>query len=130
MLNQKIAQQLVSNALDIAEHNQQAIAVSVCDTHGELLAFIRMDNVSVQAGLLAQNKAYTSARDRQPSGNLGAWARKTGKDLSYWTDPKITGFKGGVPIEIKGRVIGAIGISGLSEDDDEALAEKVIQRVL
>ncbi|MEZ9659921.1 MULTISPECIES: heme-binding protein [unclassified Vibrio] len=129
MLNQKIAQQLVSNALDIAERNQQAIAVSVCDTHGELLAFTRMDNVSVQAGLLAQNKAYTSARDRQPSGNLGAWARETGKDLSYWTDPKITGFKGGVPIELNGQVIGAIGVSGLSEDDDEALAEKVIQLV-
>lgn len=104
--------------------------MSVCDTHGELLAFSRMDNVSVQAGLLAQNKAYTSARDRQPSGNLGAWARETGKDLSYWTDSKITGFKGGVPIEHQGQVIGAIGISGLSEDEDEALAEKVIRLVL
>ncbi|TVU62150.1 heme-binding protein [Vibrio atlanticus] len=130
MLNQKIAQQLINVALETAENNQQTIAVSVCDTHGELLAFLRMDNVSVQAGLLAQNKAYTSARDRQPSGNLGAWARETGKDLSYWTDPKITGFKGGVPIQHQGQVIGAIGLSGLSEDNDEALAEKVIQLVL
>ncbi|MEZ9289639.1 heme-binding protein [Vibrio lentus] len=130
MLNQKIVQQLVYSALDIAGHNNQAIAVSVCDTHGELLAFFRMDNVSVQAGLLAQNKAYTSARDRQPSGNLGAWAKATGKDLSYWTDPKITGFKGGVPIQHQDQVIGAIGISGLSEDDDEVLAEKVIQLLL
>ncbi|MCY9828854.1 GlcG/HbpS family heme-binding protein [Vibrio chagasii] len=130
MLNQKIVQQLVEKAVDIAGNNDQAIAVSVCDTHGELLAFLRMNNVSVQAGLLAQNKAYTSARDRQPSGNLGAWARETGKDLSYWTDSKITGFKGGVPIEHQGQVIGAIGISGLSEDDDEALAENVIRLVL
>ena len=130
MLNQNLVQKLVDKAVDIAGNNDQAIAVSVCDTHGELLAFLRMDNVSVQAGLLAQNKAYTSARDRQPSGNLGAWARETGKDLSYWTDSRITGFKGGVPIEHQGQVIGAIGISGLSEDDDEALAEKVIRLVL
>ncbi|NOH32967.1 GlcG/HbpS family heme-binding protein [Vibrio chagasii] len=130
MLNQNLVQQLVDKAVDIAGNNHQAIAVSVCDTHGELLAFLRMDNVSVQAGLLAQNKAYTSARDRQPSGNLGAWARETGKDLSYWTDSRITGFKGGVPIEHQGQVIGAIGISGLSEDDDEALAENVIRLVL
>jgi glc operon protein GlcG len=130
MLNQNLVQQLVDKAVDIAGNNDQAIAVSVCDTHGELLAFLRMNNVSVQAGLLAQNKAYTSARDRQPSGNLGAWARETGKDLSYWTDSRITGFKGGVPIEHQGQVIGAIGISGLSEDDDEALAEKVIRLVL
>lgn len=130
MLNQDLVQQLVEKAVDIAGNNDQAIAVSVCDTHGELLAFLRMNNVSVQAGLLAQNKAYTSARDRQPSGNLGAWARETGKDLSYWTDSRITGFKGGVPIEHQGQVIGAIGISGLSEDDDEALAENVIRLVL
>lgn len=130
MLNQKLVQQLVDKAVDIAGNNDQAIAVSVCDTHGELLAFLRMDYVSVQAGLLAQNKAYTSARDRQPSGNLGAWARETGKDLSYWTDSRITGFKGGVPIEHQGQIIGAIGISGLSEDDDEALAENVIRLVL
>ncbi|WP_373943653.1 heme-binding protein [Vibrio chagasii] len=130
MLNQNLVQQLVDKAVDIAGNNDQAIAVSVCDTHGELLAFMRMNNVSVQAGLLAQNKAYTSARDRQPSGNLGRWARETGKDLSYWTDSRITGFKGGVPIEHQGQVIGAIGISGLSEDDDEALAENVIRLVL
>ncbi|WP_434567116.1 heme-binding protein [Vibrio chagasii] len=130
MLNQNLVQQLVEKAVDIAGNSDQAIAVSVCDTHGELLAFLRMNNVSVQAGLLAQNKAYTSARDRQPSGNLGAWARETGKDLSYWTDSRITGFKGGVPIEHQGQVIGAIGISGLSEDDDEALAENVIRLVL
>ena len=130
MLNQNLVQQLVEKAVDIAGNNDQAIAVSVCDTHGELLAFLRMNNVSVQAGLLAQNKAYTSARDRQPSGNLGAGARETGKDLSYWTDSRITGFKGGVPIEHQGQVIGAIGISGLSEDDDEALAENVIRLVL
>ena len=96
------------------------------DTHGELLGFMRMDGVSVQAGLLAQNKAYTSARDRQPSGNLGAWARETGKQLSYWTDPRITGFMGGVPITLNDKVIGAIGISGLAEEDDEKLAELVL----
>ncbi|WP_375753290.1 heme-binding protein [Vibrio sp. HN007] len=127
MLSLNNVQLLINTAIEAATANQQTIAISVCDTHGELLGFARMDNVSVQAGLLAQNKAYTSARDRQPSGNLGAWARDTGKDLGYWTDSRITGFKGGAPIEVDGFVVGAVGISGLSEDDDERLAEKVIQ---
>ncbi len=120
-------QTLIQTALEIASQRKQNIAVAVVDTHGELLGFARMDEVSVQAGLLAQNKAYTSARDRQPSGNLGAWARETGKQLSYWTDPKITGFMGGVPIEFEGKVIGAIGISGLAEQDDEQLAMEVLK---
>lgn len=121
---------LIQTALEIANARKQNIAVAVVDSHGELLGFARMDDVSVQAGLLAQNKAYTSARDRQLSGNLGAWARETGKQLSYWTDPKITGFMGGVPVEQDGQVVGAIGISGLSEQDDEALAVEVLGKVI
>ncbi|GEA60210.1 GlcG/HbpS family heme-binding protein [Vibrio comitans] len=128
MLNHEIAHELLNKAEQVAIQRKVAIAVSICDTHGELIAFSRMDGVSVQAGLLAQNKAYTSARDRQPSGNLGAWARETGKQLSYWTDPKITGFMGGLPIEKGGSVIGGIGISGLSESDDEALAKQVLSQ--
>ncbi|CAH1527879.1 putative Protein GlcG [Vibrio jasicida] len=120
-------QTLIQTALEIATARKQNIAVAVVDTHGELLGFARMDDVSVQAGLLAQNKAYTSARDRQPSGNLGAWARETDKQLSYWTDPKITGFMGGVPVEKEGKVVGAIGIIGLAEQDDEALAMEVLK---
>ncbi|WP_264407945.1 GlcG/HbpS family heme-binding protein [Vibrio owensii] len=120
-------QTLIQTALEIAAARKQNIAVAVVDTHGELLGFARMDDVSVQAGLLAQNKAYTSARDRQPSGNLGAWARETGKQLGYWTDPKITGFMGGVPVEQEGKVVGAIGISGLAEQDDEALVMEVLK---
>ncbi|NLS13394.1 heme-binding protein [Vibrio sp. SM6] len=121
---------LIETALEIATVRNQNIAIAVVDTHGELLGFARMDDASLQAGLLAQNKAYTSARDRQPSGNLGAWARQTGKSLSDWTDPKITGFMGGVPIEQEGRIIGAIGISGLAEQDDEALAREVLTSLI
>ena len=126
MLTLNKAQQAVATAIEIAAQNQQQIAVAVCDTHGELIAFAKMDDVSVQAGLLAKSKAYTSARDRQPSGNLGEWARATGKDMGYWNDSNITGFKGGVPIVSSGRVIGAIGISGLSEEEDELLAQSSI----
>ncbi len=82
MLNHKIAHELLNKAEQVAIQRDAAIAVCICDTHGELIAFSRMDGVSVQAGLLAQNKAYTSARDRQPSGNLGAWARETGNVIT------------------------------------------------
>ncbi|MDK9739071.1 heme-binding protein [Vibrio sp. D404a] len=129
MLTLLQAQQAVTTAIETATNNNQQVAVAVCDTHGELIAFAKMDEVSVQAGLLAKSKAYTSARDRQPSGNLGEWARVTGKDISYWNDPNITGFKGGVPILSQGRVVGAIGISGLSEEEDESLAQLSISEL-
>ncbi|WP_295893595.1 heme-binding protein [uncultured Vibrio sp.] len=126
MLNQHMTRRLIETAVDRAEEDNKHIAVCIVDAHGELLGYLRMDGASLQAGVLAQNKAYTSARDRQPSGNLGAWARETGKTLAYWTDPKITGFKGGLPIERNGVVVGGIGISGMSEEDDELFANAVL----
>lgn len=126
MLTLKQAQSLSATAVKLATGRRQAVAVSICDEHGELLHFCRMDTTAYHAGVLAQSKAYTAARDRQPSGDLGAWAQATGKDISYWSDPKITGFKGGLPIVQHGKVIGGIGISGLSEEDDEALTSETL----
>ena len=109
-----------------AEARGQQIAIAVSDDHGELLAFLKMDGASLQAGVLAQNKAYTSARDRQPSANLGAWSRDSGRAIGYWTDPRITGFGGGLPLSVDGKVVGGVGVSGLSEQEDEDLAHQLI----
>lgn len=122
--NQAIAIQ--STALKLAQVGGHEIAVAVVDCHGELLSFAKMDGAAFHAAKLARNKAYTSARDRQATSSLAAWAKETGKDLGYWTDPKFTGIAGGVPIVVEGNVIGAIGISGLAEFDDEALAKQVL----
>jgi len=48
--------------------------------------------------------------------------------MSYWPDPKITSMGGGVPIKAKEKVIGGIGVSGLSEDDDEKLGLEALKR--
>ena len=129
VMNLAVAQQLQNFVIKQAQQQQLNISVAVVDSHGELLTFARCDDCALQAGLLAQNKAYTSARDRQPSGNLGKWAQETGKDMGYWTDNKITGLAGGLPIFADNKVIGAIGISGLSEQEDEALAQQAINSV-
>lgn len=126
MISLTQAQEYINKALSIAKDNDQNIAVAIVDEHGELISYAKMDETAFHAGVLAQNKAYTAARDRQPSGNLGAWAKETGKDMGYWTDSKFTGIAGGVPIIIDGKVIGGIGVSGLAEFDDEQLAESVL----
>ena len=125
-MNYEKAQQYLNQAISIAQSNNQNIAVAITDDHGELVSFARMTNTSLHAGVLAQNKAYTAARDRQPTANLAAWAKETGKDMGYWSDSRFTGIQGGLPIEENGVVIGAIGVSGLSEEDDAALAQQAI----
>jgi glc operon protein GlcG len=128
-MNISLAQHIFSLTMKHATQNNLDIAMAVTDGHGELITFFRLDNCNFHAGLLAQNKAYTAARDRQPSGNLGKWAQERGKDMGYWTDSKITGIAGGVPIYNDTAIIGALGISGLSEHEDEAIANLIISQL-
>lgn len=124
MLTFKQAEEIMQRVLQRAaiENLDNDIAVAVTDAHGELMCFSRRDNAAFHAGVLARNKAYTAARDRQASSSLGAWAKETGKDMGYWTDDKITGIAGGVPVTIDGKVVGGVGVSGLDEFEDERLA--------
>ncbi len=122
------AQLLIESAMAIAQERQVAISVAVVDSHGDLVSYGRMDMATLQSGVLAQAKAYTAARERIPSSELGQWAQKTGKDMGYWVDPKITGMAGGVPIMVNDQVLGGIGASGLSEEEDEQLVQAALAR--
>ena len=130
MLTLEEAETIQNRALSKAKQKSQQIAVAITDSYGELIVFSRMNNVSPHAVKLANNKAYTSARDRQSTKNLAQWAGTTNKDLSYWTDPRFTGIAGGVPIELNGLVIGAIGISGMSEEQDHDLAAEAAELII
>lgn len=120
------AQSLVAAAMAIAHERNVAVSIAVVDAHGDLVAYGRMDQATIQSGVLAQAKAYTAARERIPSSQVGQWAQKTGKDMGYWVDPKITGMAGGLPIVKNNHVIGGMGASGLSEEEDEQLVQQAI----
>ena len=72
--------------------------------------------------IIAQNKAFTAARERRTSKALGDATRKEGFHLANFGDTRYTAFGGGVPIIVDGRVVGGVGVSGLSEAEDEELA--------
>lgn len=130
MISNTQAFDAIKTIIDEQQEKKQPVAIAYCDSHGELLLFVKMDGVSLHSGVLAQNKAYTSARDRQATADIGVWSRSSGRTLDYWSDPRFTGFGGGVPLRFRNTVIGAIGVSGLSEQDDAQLAEKLVQLLL
>ncbi len=110
----------------------RAAVVAVADAHGDLIAFLRMDGVAVTSVRIAANKAYTAARLRKPTRAVGSALRESGGglDIAFYQDPQVVGWAGGLPILADGAVVGGIGVSGLSEDDDEALARLGIQAAL
>jgi glc operon protein GlcG len=106
---------------DIARQGKTAV-IAVCDAHGELILLHRLDGAPLSSIAVATNKALTAARLRRPSAAVGDAVRERGIDIGYYGDPRYVGFGGGVPIERDGVVVGGIGVSGLAEDEDRALA--------
>ncbi len=106
------------------ERRGKAAVVVVADSHGELIALLRADGAPLPSILIAQNKAWTAARERKPSGEIGRKSRdpERGFDMAYFGDPRYIGWGGGLPVIVDGQVIGAVAVSGLPEAEDIELA--------
>lgn len=109
------AERIVDAAQAFAEQNGLAVAIAVVDSGGRLVSFRRMDTVGTAVIDIAIGKAYTAASMRQPSANLEGWASNSSAPTAI---PGIMPFGGGVPIEIDGRIVGGIGVSGEATEDD------------
>ena len=106
-----------------AERINKDVAVAISGPEGEIIMFVRMDGAAGAAATIAQNKAYTCARDRKSTREMGEFMHGKNRPPAFWGDMGITGFGGGLPIIADNKVIGGIGVSGLSEEEDERLAK-------
>jgi glc operon protein GlcG len=106
------------------DRDSRGAAVAVVDEHGELFALLRTDGCPLPSINNAINKAFVAAREGIPSGANGQRAREEGWSLTNYGDLRYTGWGGGIPIRVNRQVVGAVGVSGLPEAEDVALAEK------
>jgi glc operon protein GlcG len=118
------AKKIIDLIVEKASSLQKSIAAAVVDAHGELIAFARMDGVPFPSINIAINKAYTAARARKSTQEIGDKVRhpEKGYDIAYHGDAKFVGWGGGVPVLRDSEVIGAVGVSGLSAAEDADLA--------
>jgi glc operon protein GlcG len=106
----------------VVEQAPGPVSVFVVDEHGEVVAAAVMDGAAPDTRLNAQRKAYTAARsDARSTRELAAKVRDDPVERASF-DPFFTFFAGGVAAFDDGRRVGAVGVSGLSGDDDEELA--------
>jgi glc operon protein GlcG len=123
------AQAMISVIQRKLEAEKKAAAIAVTDSHGELIAFLRMDGCHLPPLSIAINKAFTAARERRPSGEIGADSRSRPFPMTNYGDPRFTGWAGGFPVLHQGKVVGAIGISGLDEEQETVLAHLALEVV-
>jgi glc operon protein GlcG len=118
------ARRAVELIIEKALQMQKSAAIAVADAHGDLLCFARMDGAPVSSISIAMNKAWTAARERKPTKEIGDKVKhaEKGHDIAYYGDPKYVGWGGGIPVLKDGEVVGAVAVSGLSSNEDIALA--------
>ncbi len=97
--------------------------VAVTDDGGNLLAFVRMDGAKFLSIETAQRKAMTAASSRAKTGGQDP---SHGIQLGLVTGGRLTGLKGGVPIVVDGHVIGAVGVSSGTGEQDLEVAEAAV----
>jgi len=118
------AKEIIDTIVEKALEMQKAAVIAVADSHGELIAFARMDGASISSIRIAANKAWTAARERKPTKEIGEKVRhpEKGHDIAYYGDPRFVGWGGGMPVWKDGQVVGAVAVSGLSSSEDIVLA--------
>ncbi len=104
------------------------MAISVVDEKGGPIFFARMDKTLPASTEIAVSKAYTSAVLRKSTHEVGKLAQ-SGEPLygiQYTHQGKIVLFGGGLPLCLKENVVGAVGISGGTVEEDIQIAETVV----
>jgi glc operon protein GlcG len=101
-----------------------ALAVmAVADAHGDVIALERVDGAPASSIRIAMNKAWTAACQATPTRAIGDRVRSSERlDIAYYGDARAVGWAGGLPVVVGGIVVGSVAVSGLPEDEDEAVA--------
>lgn len=119
------ARAVIDAAAAKAEEIDVPMNIAVVDAGNNLTAFARQDGAWLGSIDIAQNKAYTARAFDMTSAELGAEAQP-GKSLygiEASNDGKLIVFGGGIPLKDGDEVVGAIGVSGGTVDQDEEVAE-------
>jgi len=113
------AQKLIAAVEVEAAKHRWKMNIAVVDTHGDLVAFARMDGAQLASISISQGKARTAARYRRESRAFYN-AYETGHGYVATLDPTLVASPGGWPLVENGKLIGAIGCSGGTGDQDAA----------
>ena len=120
-VNIAMAKKVAEATLAECQKNNWNVAVAVVDTHGFLVYFERMENTQYASIDIAIGKAKAAATYRRPTRVFADVINKGGPATA--TLPGVFASPGGVPIMVDGKVTGAVGVSGVTGDQDEQCAK-------
>src|SRR5688500_15148195 len=115
------AKRVAAGILAECAKNGWNVAVAIVDTHGSLVYFERMENTQYASMDIAIGKAKSAATYRRPTRAFADAINKGGPATA--TLPGVFASPGGVPVFVDGKITGAVGVSGVTGDQDEQCAK-------
>ncbi len=125
MINLEDARRVIAAGERESKNQGQPMNIAVVDGGGNLVAFVRMDGAWLGSINIAMNKAWTSRAFDIETKTLSTVTQPGGDfyGIHASNDGKVMIFAGGVPLKRNGAVVGAVGVSGGSGKQDQAVAE-------
>jgi glc operon protein GlcG len=117
VVNVSMAKKIAAGAVAECQKNGWNVAVAIVDPHGTLVYYEKMEDTQFASADIAIGKARAAATYRRPT-RAFADAINKGSPATA-TLPGVFASPGGVPLMVEGKVIGAVGASGVTGDQDE-----------
>ena len=113
-------------ALAAAEADSRAkgwpMAIAIVDNAGILVAFLKLDNTQNGSVMIAQDKAVSAAMLRRPTKVIQDAVAGGGAGVRFLGLRYASPVEGGVPIVVDGKILGAVGVSGVTSEQDGVVA--------
>ena len=125
MMTMEKAQRIIEAGIAKAKEIRQPMNIAVVDVGANLAAFMRMDGAWLGSIDIAINKAFTARAFDISTLELGQNSQPGGQffGIHVSNHDRVMIFAGGIPIKMNGQVVGAVGVSGGSGKQDQAVAE-------
>ncbi len=118
----ELAKRMLEAAEAEAARNGWPLAIAIVDSAARMVAFHRMDNTQNGSSDNARLKAETAVNYRRPTKLFEDALAAGGAGLRVLSQPNVMAVEGGLPIVANGKVIGAIGVSGMHASQDAQVA--------
>ncbi|HEX3757392.1 MAG TPA: heme-binding protein [Kofleriaceae bacterium] len=120
-INLETARKVATAAAAEARKNGWTVAVAIVDTAGDLVYFERADDTQVASTTVAQDKARTAVRFKRPSKAFED--ALVGGRMGILAMPGVVPLEGGMLLLVDGKIVGAIGVSGVTSQQDGVCAQ-------
>jgi glc operon protein GlcG len=117
------AKKVAAPALAEAAKNNWNMAVAIVDPGGNLVYYEKMDNTQIGSAHVSVEKARSAALFKRPTKAFQDALATGGENLRILALPGAVPLEGGIPLLIDGKIVGAIGVSGMTSAQDAQCAK-------